>query len=35
MCVEYPKCTTEDTSDSEFCKNYATPLIPSKEIPIT
>ncbi|NIN92859.1 protein kinase [bacterium] len=35
MGVECPKCKTENTSDSEFCKKCATPLPSSKEIPIT
>jgi predicted amidophosphoribosyltransferase len=26
MGVECPKCKTENTSDSEFCKKCATPL---------
>jgi serine/threonine protein kinase/tetratricopeptide (TPR) repeat protein len=33
MGVECPKCKTENTSDSEFCKKCATPLPSSKEIP--
>ncbi len=33
MGVECPKCNTENTSDSEFCKKCATPLPSSKEIP--
>jgi len=32
MAIECPKCKTENTSDSEFCKKCATPLPPSKEI---
>jgi serine/threonine-protein kinase len=35
MGVECPKCKTENTSDSEFCKKCATPLPSSKEIPLT
>ncbi len=35
MDVECPKCKTENTSDSEFCKKCATPLPSSKEIPVT
>jgi serine/threonine protein kinase/Tfp pilus assembly protein PilF len=35
MGVECPKCRTENTSDSEFCKKCATPLPSSKEIPVT
>jgi len=35
MSVECPKCKTENTSDSEFCKKCATPLPSSKEIPVT
>jgi serine/threonine-protein kinase len=35
MGVECPKCKTENTSDSEFCKKCATPLPFSKEIPVT
>jgi len=35
MGVECPKCKTENTSDSEFCKKCATPLPSSKEIPVT
>ncbi len=33
MGVECPKCNTENTSDSEFCKKCATALPSSKEIP--
>ncbi len=33
MGVECPKCNTENTSDSEFCKKCATHLPSSKEIP--
>jgi len=33
--MECPKCKTENTSDSEFCKKCATPLPPSKEAPIS
>ncbi|UCG94204.1 MAG: zinc ribbon domain-containing protein, partial [Candidatus Aerophobus sp.] len=35
MGVECPKCKTENTSDSEFCKKCATPLPSSKDIPVT
>jgi len=35
MGVECPKCKTENTSDSEFCKKCATPLPSSKEIAVT
>jgi serine/threonine protein kinase len=35
MGVECPKCKTENTSDSEFCKKCATPLPSSKEISVT
>jgi len=35
MGVECPKCKTENTSDSEFCKKCATPLPSSKKIPVT
>jgi len=35
MGIECPKCNTENTSDSEFCKKCATPLPSSKEIPVT
>ena len=35
MGVECPKCKTENTSDSEFCKKCATPLPSSGEIPVT
>ncbi len=35
MGVECPKCKTENSSDSEFCKKCATPLPSSKEIPVT
>jgi len=35
MGVECPKCKTENTSDSEFCKKCATPLPSSKEIHAT
>ena len=35
MGVECPKCKTENTSDSEFCKKCGTPLPSSKEIPVT
>ncbi len=35
MGVECPQCKTENTSDSEFCKKCATPLLSSKEIPVT
>ncbi len=35
MGLECPKCNTENTSDSEFCKKCATPLPSSKEIPVT
>ncbi|MGB2765077.1 MAG: protein kinase [Candidatus Aminicenantaceae bacterium] len=33
MSVECPKCNTDNTSDSEFCKKCATPLPSSEEIP--
>ncbi len=33
--MKCPKCNTENTSDSEFCKKCATPLPSSKEIPVT
>lgn len=32
MGIECPKCHTESTSDSEFCKKCATQLPPSEEI---
>ena len=35
MDVECPKCKTENTSDSQFCKSCATPLPSQKEIPVT
>ena len=35
MGVACPKCKTENTSDSEFCKKCATPLPSLKEIPVT
>ncbi len=35
MGVECPKCKTENTSDSEFCKKCATPLPSFKEILVT
>ena len=35
MAIECPKCNTENTPDSEFCKKCATPLPSSKEIPVT
>ena len=35
MGVECPKCNTENTSDSQFCKSCATPLPSSKDIPVT
>jgi predicted aldo/keto reductase-like oxidoreductase len=35
MSIECSKCHTENTSDSQFCKNCATPLPCSKEIPVT
>ena len=35
MGIKCPKCNTENTSDSEFCKKCATPLPSSKEIPVT
>ena len=35
MGVECPKCKTENTSDSEFCKKCATQLRPAEEISIT
>lgn len=35
MSVECPKCNTENTSDSQFCKSCATLLPFLKEIPVT
>ena len=35
MGIKCPKCKTENTSDSEFCKKCATLLPSSKEIPVT
>ena len=35
MSVECPKCKTENTFDSQFCKSCATPLPFLKEIPVT
>ena len=35
MGIKCPKCKTENTSDSEFCKKCATPFPSSKEIPVT
>jgi hypothetical protein len=35
MSVECPKCKTENTSDSQFCKSCATPLPLSKDISVT
>jgi serine/threonine protein kinase/Flp pilus assembly protein TadD len=35
MAVKCPKCNTENTSDSQFCKNCATPLPSSKGISIS
>jgi len=35
MDIKCPKCNTENTSDSQFCKSCATPLPSSKEIPVT
>ncbi|NIQ18411.1 MAG: protein kinase [Candidatus Aenigmarchaeota archaeon] len=35
MGIKCPKCKTENTADSEFCKKCATPLPSSKEIPVT
>ncbi len=35
MGIKCPKCNTQNTSDSEFCKKCATSLLPSKEIPVT
>ncbi len=35
MGMECPKCHTENTPDSEFCKKCAAPLPSSKEIPVT
>ena len=33
--MECPKCKTDNPSDSKFCKECATPLPSSKEIPVT
>ena len=33
MAVKCPKCHTENTSDSQFCKKCAAPLHPSEKIP--
>jgi len=33
--VTCPKCNTENTSDSQFCKKCATPLPSSKDIPVS
>jgi hypothetical protein len=35
MGAKCPKCKTENTLDSQFCKNCATPLPSSKKIPVT
>jgi len=35
MSNKCPKCDTENPSDSKFCKECATPLPSSKEIPVT
>ena len=35
MSTKCPKCNTENTSDSQFCKSCAAPLPSSKEIPVT
>jgi len=35
MGVKCPKCNTENTSDSEFCKKCATPLPSQKDISVT
>ncbi|TET73040.1 MAG: serine/threonine protein kinase [Candidatus Aminicenantes bacterium] len=35
MTVTCPKCQTENTSDSQFCKKCATPLPPSDEISVS
>lgn len=35
MGIECPKCKTENTSDSQFCKSCATPLPSTKEISVT
>ena len=34
MGIKYPKCKTENTAGSQFCKNCAAPLPSSKEIPV-
>jgi len=35
MGIKCPKCKTENTSDSEFCKKCATPLPSSREVSVT
>ncbi len=35
MGIDCPKCNTENTSDSEFCKKCATPLPSSEKIPVS
>jgi len=34
MAIKCPKCHTNNPSDSEFCKDCSTPLIPKEEIPV-
>ena len=33
--MKCPKCNTENLSDSKYCKECATPLPPSEEIPVS